>query len=242
MYGPTTGAELSLGLSQHFADDTGFRTAMRAVDLLYRGSEWLRARKRIPVDACLRPREWAATMRREWRDRGKRVEVSKPRYTVAELRTLLNNTDQADPRIRRAIAIGCELRAASLRRVMRSDVILDPIGGYGCGRIRVRGEGNKRGTLLDIDPGLRERIDEDFATGDLAALERRYQKRDLADYSLFPGKGSSAHQGSRPRSGGPAPGSAGTDLECRSNPPRGRARDPENTETTPGPTPRAEAI
>ena len=55
--------------------------------------------------------------------------------------------------------------------------------------MRIAGEGSKLGTVIDIDPALRARLDEDMATGDLAQLERRYNRRAIADYALFPGAG-----------------------------------------------------
>ncbi len=186
----SAGTTLSRALADHYAGDQGFRSAARAVDLFFRCADWLRALRRIPVDACLRPKDWAATMRREWRDLGKKVDPAQPRYTQDELQTLLASTEKADPRIRRAFAIGPEYRAANIRRVMRTDVDLDRIGLWGLGRIRLPGAGNKRGTVIDIDPALRELLDRDMAEGDLAKLEGKYSRRSIADYALLPSRGS----------------------------------------------------
>lgn len=185
----SAGTALSRGLAQHYPGQKGFRSAARTVDLFFRAADWLRALKRIPVDACLRPNDWAATMRREWRDLGKKVDASKPRYSVEQLQTFLTNLEKADPRIRRAFLIGPEYRAVNIRRVMRSHVDLDQVGSWGLGRIRLPGSGKKLGAVVDIDPALRERLDEDLATGDLAKLEARLQRGEIADYGLFPGKG-----------------------------------------------------
>ncbi len=48
-------------LADHYPGDTGFRSSERTVDLLFRVADWLRERKKIPLDACLRPSDWAAT-------------------------------------------------------------------------------------------------------------------------------------------------------------------------------------
>lgn len=183
------GTLLSRALADHYPGDTGFRSSARAVDLLFRCADWLRSLRRIPVDACLRPSDWAATMRREWRDMGKKVRPSRPRFSQDELQTLLQSTDKADPRIRRAFAIGPEYRAANLRRVMRSHLDLDRIGLWGLGRLTLPGTGNKRGAVIDVDPALRERLDYDLEHGDLAHHEARYRRKQVSDYALMPTRG-----------------------------------------------------
>ena len=182
------GALLSRALARHYPDDSGFRSAVRVVDLVFRAAEWLRVRRRIPADACMRPREWAEKMRDEWTKMGKAVQPSQPRHTRQEMQALLSGRVDADPRIRMAIVIGPELRAVNLRAIMRTHVNLDAVGDWGLGRMSVPGSAKKRGATIDIDPALRELLNHELAEGYLSAFEARFKAREISDYPLLPGK------------------------------------------------------
>ena len=183
------GVILSRALAAHYPGGSGFRSAVRVVDMVFRAADWLRVRKRIPTDACMRPREWAEKMREEWSKAGKDVEPSQPRYTRREIPLLFGGADKADPRIRMALTIGPELRAVNLRSIRRTDVNLDSVGDWGLGRIRVPGSTKKRGAMVDIDPALRELLDFEMFEGYLARFERRFGAREIPDYPLLPGQG-----------------------------------------------------
>jgi hypothetical protein len=71
---------------------------------------------------------------------------------------------------------------------MRTDLDLRAVGEFALGRLRVRGRGKKKGSVIDIDSALRAQIDYEITAGYLRECERAYQGEgpdSISDYALF---------------------------------------------------------
>lgn len=186
-----TGRVVWIGLLTEFDGRSGFRSAERAVSLFYRTAEWLRKRKRIPLDACMRPDRWGALMREDWIEAGKYVkdpDEDGPRYTREEMEKLEANREKADPRIRRAWLLGFHYRAVQTRRATRRGWKREAVGTYGLGRLRLPGRGQKGGGVIDVDPELHAELVQATTEGDLARFERAYRSGELHDYHFVQGR------------------------------------------------------
>ena len=91
----------------------------------------------------------------------------------------------ADPRVALALQLGAEARLGQVRRLMRSDVDLSPVGVFGLGRVVVHGSGKKMGVRRDLTPEERAAIDRALS-GYLRSLEEAYQDKLREDYPIFP--------------------------------------------------------
>lgn len=170
----------------------GATWAKRTVQVFFAAAEWLRTRDLIPKDACLRPSGWQKAFRTDWRKltgRDLDDETEGPRHTPEEAGRLLDALfdDLIDPRLRINILFGGDsLRAGQVRRSMRSDLDLGPCGEYGLGRLRVKGRGKKRGSVVDLDTTVRDAIDREMSIGYLRECETAYQAGRIPDYALMP--------------------------------------------------------
>ena len=93
---------------------------------------------------------------------------------------------EADLALYSKAALAAELRAGQAVRARRSDLILEPVEGFGLGRFVVHGNGKKHGEVVDLHPELRALVDETLATGYLSDAEIAYRWEEIPDYYLFP--------------------------------------------------------
>jgi hypothetical protein len=191
----TTWTELTRGkiqylvrvLARRSVQGKGARTAEYMCDMPYGVAGWLRQEELIPETAALPKRNWKVRLKQEWQAlTGYRVEPRRPRHTVKEVTALFGALPQADPRLRLLVELAAELRAGQAVRAQRSDLILEPIGGFGLGRFVVHGSGKKHGEVVDLHPELRALVDETLATGYLSDAEAAYRRGEIEDYYLFP--------------------------------------------------------
>jgi len=170
--------------------------ARRCVQHFFSCANWLETRGKIPTGVCQRPDSWQAEFRVDWgrltgRDLDAAEEQEGLRHTPEEAKRILVrlNDPQVDPRIRLHIMCGGDsLRAGQVTRSMRSDLDLSPVGEFGLGRLRVRGRGKKKGSVIDIDPALRAQIEYELNAGYLRDCEAAYQSSGadkISDYALF---------------------------------------------------------
>lgn len=181
--------ELWLGLARRFKASKagGPSWTERCVVVLLQVSQWLAAEERI-TRAILIKKAWREQLRREWEQyTSSRITKSTPRHSEDEIRRMfavLEHPD-ADPRVALVLQLGAEARLGQVRRLMRSDVDLSPVGIFGLGRVVVHGSGKKMGVRRDLTPEERAAIDRALA-GYLRPLEEAYQDQLRADYPIFP--------------------------------------------------------
>jgi integrase len=181
--------ELWLGLARRFKATKagGPSWTERCVVVLLQVSQWLAAEERI-TRAVVIKKAWREQLRREWEQyTSSRITKSTPRHSEDEIRRMfavLEHPD-ADPRIALALQLGAEARLGQVRRLMRSDVDLSPVGVFGLGRVVVHGSGKKMGVRRDLTPEERAAIDRALA-GYLRPLEEAYQDKLRQDYPIFP--------------------------------------------------------
>ena len=182
--------ELWLGLARRYkaTKKGGPAWTERCVVTLLQVSQWLASEERIASGLVLK-KAWREQLRREWEQyTASRITKSTPRHSEDEIRRIFAALDdpRVDPRIALALELGAEARLGQVRRLMRSDVDLSPIGAFGLGRVIVRGSGKKLGVTRDLTPEERSAIDRALA-GYLKPLEDAYQEKLRADYPMFPG-------------------------------------------------------
>lgn len=174
-------------LARQSKDGGGARTAEYMCDMLYGVANWLRQEDLIPEAAALPKRGWKAKLKQEWQTlTGRTVEAQRPRHSVEEVAAIFGALPQADPRVHLLVELAAELRAGQAVRAKRSDLLLEPVGGYGLGRFVVHGRGKKHGEIVDLHPELRALVDAVLSTGYLSAVEAAYQRGEIPDYLLFP--------------------------------------------------------
>jgi hypothetical protein len=165
----------------------GARTAEYMCDMLYTVAAWLRQEELIPDTAALPKRNWKVRLKQEWKAlTGHPVQPKRPRHTVEEVSALFRALPDGDPRLRLLVELAAELRAGQAVRARRSDLILEPVEGFGLGRFVVHGNGKKHGEVVDLHPELRALVDETLATGYLSDAEIAYRWEEIPDYYLFP--------------------------------------------------------
>ncbi|HWV58230.1 MAG TPA: hypothetical protein VNZ57_12325 [Longimicrobiales bacterium] len=121
------------------------------------------------------------------RDLDVAAEEEGERHTPEEAQRILAALDHpdVDPRIRLLILAGGDaLRGGQVVRCMRSDLSLASVGEFGLGRLKVRGRGKKRGSVIDVDPVLRARLDYEMQAGYLRECEAAYVRGEIDDYAL----------------------------------------------------------
>ncbi|HEX6159203.1 MAG TPA: hypothetical protein VF111_03490, partial [Thermoanaerobaculia bacterium] len=166
---------------------SGAKAAEKTCVALYTVASWLRQEGLIPDTAAVPKPRWKVKLREEWRAiTGCRVEVKRPRHDVDEVAAIFAALPKADPRLRLLVELAAELRAGQAAKAKRSDLILEPLGGFGLGRFVVNGAGKKHGEVVDLHPELRALVDEVLSTGYLAEAEAAYQRGKIPDYFLFP--------------------------------------------------------
>lgn len=197
LLGPaTTWSELRPGsirflvrqLARRSRSGEGAVAAEKTCVILYAVASWLRQEELIPATAAHSTPGWKVRVREEWRNAtGRRaIAVERPRHAVDEVAALFAALPAADPRLRLLVELAAELRAGQAVRARRSDLNLDAVGGFKCGRFIVHGAGKKRGEVVDLHPELRALVDEILSTGYLAEAEAAFQRGKVADYFLFP--------------------------------------------------------
>jgi hypothetical protein len=174
-------------LARSSEDGEGARTAEYMCDVLYIVAGWLRDEGFIPPTAALPKRRWKARMKEEWQAiTGQRVEPRRPRHTEEEAAKIFKALQDADPRLRLLIELAAELRAGQAVRAKRSDLSLEPVGGFGLGRFTVRGRGKKKGEIVDLHPELRRHVEQVLTEGYLTDAEVALRDGRIDDYYLFP--------------------------------------------------------
>lgn len=174
-------------LAKGSKDGRGARTAEYMCDMLYGVANWLRQEELIPESAATPKRNWKVRLKQEWQAiTGATVEPSRPRHTVEEVAALFQALPGADPRLRLLVELAAELRAGQAVRAKRSDLVLEPVGGFGLGRFIVHGRGKKHGEVVDLHPELRALVDEELSSGYLRDAEAAYREGRIKDYYLFP--------------------------------------------------------
>jgi hypothetical protein len=172
----------------------GATWAQRVVHHFFACMGWLRSRGHLPEGVCMRPSDWHKQFTNDWRkltgrDLDNESEEDQPRFTPAEAGSLLDAvmSSPVDPRLRIAVCFGGDsLRAGQVVRVMRSDLDLSPCGEFGLGRLRVRGKGKKKGSVIDLDEFTRSQIDFELTKGYLRECEGALRSGDISDYALMP--------------------------------------------------------
>lgn len=174
-------------LAKGSKDGRGARTAEYMCDMLYGVANWLRQEELIPESAATPKRNWKVRLKQEWQAiTGATVEPSRPRHTVEEVAALFQALPGADPRLRLLVELAAELRAGQAVRAKRSDLVLEPVGGFGLGRFIVHGRGKKHGEVVDLHPELRALVDDELSSGYLRDAEAAYRDGRIKDYYLFP--------------------------------------------------------
>lgn len=173
--------------SMRRGDGKGATSAERTCVVLYAVAAWLRQERLIPETAALPKRGWKGKLREEWRSiTGRPVEPARPRYRTEEAGRIFAALPQGDPRVRLLVELAAELRAGQAVRARRSDLDLEPIGGFQLGRFVVHGAGKKRGEIVDLHPELRALVDEVLESGFLSEAEAAFRRGEVQDYFLFP--------------------------------------------------------
>jgi hypothetical protein len=159
---------------------------------------WLRDTKRISRDAAAWPRDWKRQITVHWKgvtgsDRD--PQPDRQRYTLEEFQRILANAD-FDPRLDLLLRLAVGLRPGQVARARRSDLKLPPIvvqkdergndlTDYGT--LVVHGAGKKGGGVVDLTRGQRAIVEHALSgNGYLARVEGEYQRKERADYRLFP--------------------------------------------------------
>lgn len=152
---------------------------------------WLRDTKRIGRDAAQWPRDWKKQIATHWRgvtgsDRDQ--QPTRLRYTLDEFQRILAKAD-FDPRLYLLLRLAVGMRPGQVARARRSDLRLPPIADDSTdfGTFTVHGAGKKGGAIVALTRGQRLAVDEALAAGGyLAAVEGEYERKERADYRLFP--------------------------------------------------------
>lgn len=156
----------------------GKRGAEITVSRLLAVAEWLRGEQLIHQGACRAPAEWKKTLGEEVTTEG----PAQPRYTLDELRRILDQADRVDPRFAIIARTGVGLRPGQVARARRSHLDLEKERP----ELVVKGRGAKRGAILVLLPADIAALREALSTGYLAPLEQMRLRGEIEDYPLFP--------------------------------------------------------
>lgn len=167
-------------------EGAGFRAAEFVWEMMYSIAQWLRDEEMIPRTAAVPRSNWKAKLREEWESVTEvMIEVNRPRFTKVEFARLLAKAHKVRPQLKLLLEVGAELRGGQVRRCRRSDLELKG-GGFGLGRLHVRGRGRKKGEIVDLHPELRALIDYILTEGYLRDAEAAFRTGEISDYYLFP--------------------------------------------------------
>lgn len=161
---------------------TGLRSTEITVSRLLTAANWLRKKKRIPLEAAIIDSEWRDEMEAFWMGLTKQKSVPdphRPRHTDAEVRAILEKSWARDPRFGFMMALGAELRLGQVARAKRSDLDMD------ANTFTVRGSGDKKGETIELTDGQQSAA-ERALDGYLRKAEALYEGTPETDYYLFP--------------------------------------------------------
>jgi integrase len=165
----------SLGARGH----RGHRGAEITLARVVTAMTWLRDEGYLKPGDALHPRRWKDELRADWRSfRARKVDPQpeRPRYTLEQMRQILEAARELDPRFALLMVLGAELRLGQVVRCRRTDLELE------AGKLRVPGAGTKKGTTVKLTEAQRADLLEALGSGYLRELER-----EAGDYPLFPG-------------------------------------------------------
>lgn len=157
----------------------GLRSTEITVSRILTAANWLRKKKRIPIDAAILDPEWRKELAQFWQGAHANAalpEPFRPRHTDEEARKLLGAAWDVDPRFGLLMALGAELRLGQVARAKRSDLDLD------ANTFTVRGRGDKKGETIDLTAGQHAAVNRAL-TGYLHGLDSDETR---SDYPLFP--------------------------------------------------------
>jgi len=167
---------------------SGWRRAEKAVQALYQVARWYEQEYGDEERNVAPRREWRARLREEWETAFAR-RLSDPkalRHSREETSRLFSRLGEADPRLALEIEVGAELRPGQVIRSMRSQLDLNPVGAFACGKLQVAGKNKKRGEVVHLDPEQRAFVDRCLGPGGhLEELEAAFQNGRIEDYCLF---------------------------------------------------------
>lgn len=178
---------------------SGWRATEITVSCLITVVRWLRRKKFIPREAAPWPEDWKDEIKKHWqgvKGTTDEPEPNRPRHTPEDAIAILI-ASAFEPRFNLLMWLGLELRLGQVARTKRSDCKLPPVDWNAridpkndttdYGTVEVKGRGKKRGTIVDLARGQRAVLEYALsADGYLGELEQRYQRKELADYRLFP--------------------------------------------------------
>jgi integrase len=156
---------------------TGLRSTEITVSRILTAANWLRKKKRIPLEAAVIDSEWRDEMRQYWKGLTGEASVPepfRPRHTDDEARRLIARSWDVDHRFGLMMALGAELRLGQVARAKRSD--LDLVAN----QFTVKGSGDKKGETIELTVGQSLAVQRALV-GYLRDLERSG-----VDYYLFP--------------------------------------------------------
>jgi hypothetical protein len=144
--------------------------------------------------------DWRGVLAETWeretgRDLEMEAEEDEPRHTPEEAGRIYASLGdpRVDPRLALMLRIGGgDQRLGQVSETMRSRLDLRDGAGIGYGVLRPRGRGRKRTSPIYLTAEERAAIDYEMQDGYLRELEAAYQRGELKDYPLFPGRRLSA--------------------------------------------------
>lgn len=146
------------------------------------------AKRKLPAGTAPIDPDWKAQIVEYWKGATRSTRdpvVHRPRYTLAEMRRILQVAYATDRRVGLAIVLGAELRLGQVARAQRTDLRFEE-GPHGA--LFIPGSGKKGGTIAEFTRAQREALDHALGpAGYLADAERRFAEGSLPDYYLFPG-------------------------------------------------------
>lgn len=164
----------------------GLRSTEITVSRILTAANWLRKKKRIPMDAAVIDPDWRkdelAPFYMGLTKTKSMPEPNRPRHTDDEARRLIAVSWEVDPRFGLLMALGAELRLGQVARAKRSDLDLS------ANTFTVKGSGDKKGETIELTVGQSLAVQRAFSTY-LFEAEGDYlvPQRIPDDYYLFPG-------------------------------------------------------
>lgn len=149
----------------------GLRGAEITVSRFLTVAEWLRGERLIDERAVPIDPKWRKLLAAEV----DAPDPARPRYSPEEMRALVRDAGQVDPRLGLLVSLGAELRLGQVLRARRTHLTLEQ------NTFEVRGRGKKRGAMVHLTAGQRAAVDHALTDGYLRVLEQT-----APDFPLFP--------------------------------------------------------